>query len=196
MESWNKLVMRTGRVEEIGARLDALSHRERVAAIRTLKPPSLMALWEMAEGTHLTLADLVPESVGPLTPVIHYGQNTLPVFSAFEKRFCRPAAGCNEGLLYGYNEGPTRPLVGPGYFVVRETPGSTKGPVVVDYFGTPTEKPASWPEIASTDWGVPALVYGYMHDYLRRVSSHVTVGRAWKFHKQTSNLFLLCREPV
>ena len=196
MENWNRLVRKTGRVEDVGARLDSLSHRERVVAVRTMNAGTQALLWEMAEETTVTLEDVVPKDVPPLTPVIHFGKNSLPVLSSFEKRFCRPSTGCNENLLYGYNEGVTRPLVGPGYFVVRETPLSTKGKVVVDYYGTPGEKPVSWPEIESTDRGVPALVYGFMHDYLRKVSSHVTIGRAYKFHKVTNNYFLLCREPV
>jgi hypothetical protein len=194
MENWSQLVRRTGRIEEIGARLDSLGHDERVAAVRSMTAKTLPLLWELSEGTTVTLRDLVPDSVPPLTQVIHFGKNSLPAFTSFEKRFCRPSPGCNEELLYGYNEGVTRPLVGPGYFVVRETPNSLKGKTVVDYYGTPSEKPAGWPEIASTDWGIPAAVYGFMHDYLRKVSEHVTVGRAYKFHKPTNAYFLLCRQ--
>jgi hypothetical protein len=196
MENWNKLIKRTGRVEEIGARLDALSHRDRLAAVRSMRPPTHSRLWEMADGTVLTLEDIVPKEVPPLTEVIHYGKNSAPAFSHFQKRFCRPSPGSNEDLLFGYNEQPFRFVVGPGYFVVRETPHSHKGPVVFDYYSSPTEKVGSWPEIASTDYGIPAITYGYMNDYVRRVSSHVTIGRVWKFHKRADIYFILCREPT
>jgi len=196
MENWNRLVRRTGRVEEIGARLDALTHRERLAVTRSISGVTQALLWQMAEGTTVTLGDIVPRGEPRLSQVVHFGQNSLPAFSTFEKRFCRPPAGCNDDLLYGYSEGMIRPLIGPGYFVVRETPNSPRGRVVLDSYGTPAEKPAEWPEIQSTDHGFPAVVFGYQQDFLRKVSSHVLVGRVWKFHKRTNVFYLLCRNPT
>jgi hypothetical protein len=196
MTRWFEKVRRTSRIEEIGEMLDALPHGERVKEVRSMCGATQALLWEMAERTEVTLDDLVPPDVPSLTPVIHYGKNSLPLLSSFEKRFCRPAQQRDPDVLYGYNEGVTRPLVGPGYFMVRATPGNTKGSVVIDYYMTPSEKPVSWPEISTKDSGIPAVVYGFMHDYLRKVSSHVTIGRAFKHHKVTSNYFLLCREDV
>ena len=34
-----------------------------------------------------------------------------------------------------------------------------------------------------------------MVDYLRKVSSHVTIGKAWKKGKETPNVFVLTRTP-
>lgn len=194
MSKWFGIVKRTGSIEEIGERFDSMSHDERVREMRSMCPATQALLWQMAEGTEVTLADIVPEDVPPLTEVIHFGKNSLPVMSHFEKRFCRPPEGTEESVLYGYNEAKIRPIVGPGYFVVRETPGKIRGSVVVDYYKTPPAKPASWPKIATKDCGLSALVYGFMNDYLRRVSSHVTIGRAFKHHKMTNNYFLLCRD--
>lgn len=196
MSEWLGIVKRTGNIEEIGARLDAMTHKERVKAVRSMCAGTQAMLWEMADGHEVGLDDMVPSDVPPLTEVIHYGKNSLPLLSSFEKRFCRPTEAIKEKVLYGYNEGLTRPVVGPGYFVVRETPGNSKGSVVIDYYRTPSERPAAWPELATKHRGVPALVYGYMNDYLRKVSSHVTIGRAYKFHKQTDNFFLLCRDDI
>jgi hypothetical protein len=194
MVDWNRIVKNTGTIEEIAEQLNALSHRERVAAVRTMGGPTQALLWEMAEGRSVAAEDMVPADVPPLKPIIHYGKNSLPLLTNFEKRFCRPTNGGNGGVLLGYNEGVTRPFVGPGYFVVRDTPASTKGSLVIDYYRTPSEKPPEWPKIANKDHGIPALVYGFMHDYLRKVSDHVTVGRAYKHHKITNNYFLLCRQ--
>jgi hypothetical protein len=38
------------------------------------------------------------------------------------------------------------------------------------------------------------FVYARMHDFLRKVSAHVSIGRAWREHKATDNYFVLCRE--
>jgi hypothetical protein len=97
-------------------------------------------------------------------------------------------------VLWGYNEGVARKAVGPGYFVTRKTEGDSRGEVVIDYYQVPPEKPAEWPSIQSNDSFLSALVYGKMHDYLRRVSRHVTIGRAYKKDRETANCFTLCRE--
>ena len=41
--------------------------------------------------------------------------------------------------------------------------------------------------------GLQMLVYAKMIDYPRKVSDHVTIGRAVKNGKETGNYFLLCR---
>jgi hypothetical protein len=194
MKNWYRIVKRSDRIEDVGARLDAMGHDERVKAVRSMCAHTQALLWEMAEGSELSLDHFVPPEVPPLTEVIHFGKNSMPAFSSFEKRFARPAPGGDGATLLGYNEGVLRPVVGPGYFMVRETPRSSKGPVVIDYYATPRETVPSWPAIATKDWGLPALVYGFMHDYMRRVSTHVTIGRAYKFHQVTNNYFLLCRD--
>ena len=39
------------------------------------------------------------------------GKNSLPLFTRFQKRFIRPTE--DDSVLYGYNEGMTRAVVGP-----------------------------------------------------------------------------------
>ena len=194
MVDWYDIVRTTGRIEEIAERLDAMTHEERVREVRRMNGKTQAMLWEMADGQKLDLDHFVPPDTPPLTEVIHFGKNSLPLMSSFEKRFCRPSENGEEGVLYGYNEGVLRPLVGPGYFVARRTPGNSKGSVVLDYYSTPAEKVATWPPIATTDVGIPALVYGFMNDYMRKVSKHVSIGRAYKYHRATDNYFLLVRD--
>lgn len=195
MSKFSELVLASDAcIDHIADWLDGLDPETRVAESRTLGPEAQRRLWRLARGRAVTLADLVPEDHAPLTPVRHYGRNTLPAFRLFEKRFCRPSEGVGEHVLWGYNEGSSRPLVGPGYFIVRETHGDSRGEVVIDYTHVPPEKPAAWPAIRSNELPPSRFVYGFMHDFMRRVSAHVTIGRAYKHDRETPNCFTLCRE--
>src|SRR5689334_23146798 len=98
--------------------LDGLSEADRVRAVAGLRRAELAALFEAAaEHPPLRLTDLVPPEVPPLVAVIHEGKNSLPMFTRFQKRFCRPAGEAAE--LWGYNEQDLRAITGPGYFVVH-----------------------------------------------------------------------------
>ena len=180
-------------IQDIEQYLDGLDGETRVAESRAVGPAEQRRLWRLARGRKVTLDDIVPADRGPLESVRHYGRNTLPLFRIFEKRFCRPSDGQIE-MLWGYNEGVARAAVGPGYFVTRLTEGDSRGDVVIDYYQVPSEKPDAWPSIVSNDGFPSKLVYGQMHDYLRRVSRHVTIGRAYKKDRETPNCFTLCRE--
>ena len=174
--------------------LDGLDNESRIAEVRSLGPSAQKKLWELTAKTSLTLDDFVPAETGDLQPVRHYGRNTLPVFKIFEKRFCRAPEGTETEGLWGYNEGATRSFVGPGYFVCRDTGGDERGPVVIDYTLLPGGKAEEWPTIYPNEKGVSRFVYAGMQDFMRRVSQHVTIGRAYRHGKVTNNYFLLCRE--
>src|SRR2546425_13155215 len=79
----------------ITAFLDGLSHVERVEAMRALGGARLQArLYAAVAGApRVTLTDLVPPDAPPLREVIFEGKNSLPAFTLFQKRFCRPSAG-------------------------------------------------------------------------------------------------------
>lgn len=178
--------------------LDGLPDAERVTEALSLGPKAQRRLWDLAAGRAVTLDHLVPPAAGD-APVIHHGRNTLPAFTRFQKRFRRPPADLDARhgggeVLWGYNEGLTRPLVGPGYFIVRPTRGDTRGDAVVDYYSVPPRAPEGWPPVKPNDTGVSRLVYAYMHDFLRHVSPHVSIGRAYKRDRRTDNCFVLCRE--
>jgi hypothetical protein len=172
------------------AYLDGLDHNARVEAVHHLGGKEQARLFEAAQGFKpLTLDDFVPPGTAPLTEVIHYGRNTLPAFNNFQKRFARPENKSDE--LWGYNEGSTRWLVGPGYFVTRQ---SNPQEVVIDYYHVPSGKVATWPEIKPNESGLSRLVYAKMHDFMRGVSEQVTIGRANKKGKDMDAWFVLCRD--
>lgn len=70
--------------------LDGLPHDDRVAAVRSLGSRHLHRMWDLVDGFgELTLDFYVPAGTAALTPVRHYGKNSLPAFTIFEKRFYR-----------------------------------------------------------------------------------------------------------
>jgi len=175
--------------------LDGLAPAERVAAVRSLGRAEQRALYAAVAGfLPLRLADLVPPSVADLVPVRHYGRNTLPAFTLFEKRFCRPrgADPRKPGELWGYNQQALAPLTGPGYFVAREDPGRPE--VWVDYTRVPPGGAPGWPPVRANERGLSRFVYGFMIDTLRRVSEHVTIGSAARRGREIGSWFVLCRE--
>jgi len=187
------------RPSEIASLLDGAGHAERVTAIRTLGRREQRALYQAVDGfAPLRLLDLVPAATGALVPVRHQGKNTLPAFTHFEKRFCRPRGGDAQkpDELYGYNFQPAallRPLTGPGYFLAVEDP--QRAEVLIDYNRVPGgELPVDWPPVRSNEAGLARFVYGYMIDTLRRVSQHVSVGSAARRGRDMGSWFVLCRE--
>jgi len=100
--------------------------------------------------------------------------------------------------LFGYNEGPTRRVVGPGYFVAiptSERPAwSARGAVVVDYYQVPDGPVVDgWPRVVANDWRLQRLVYHETRDFMRRVSTHVSIGAAYKRERPLDHYFVLCR---
>jgi len=186
-------------MDRVAGFLDGLAHAERVQAIRGTKRKDQKKLYEAAKGfAPVRLEELVPAGTGDGKEVRHVGKNTLPAFSHFEKRFCRPSGQAQDtpGQLWGYNFAKTLPLTGPGYFVASASPDESAAPEVwVDYYQVPPEAPSGWPPVQSNDRGLGRLVYGSMIDTLRRVSEHVTIGSAAKHGKDMGSWFLLTREP-
>lgn len=163
----------------LGEVLDGLGHAGRVHTVRSWTKKRQSALFEAANG-HMPL-DLdfsVPSSVGAMVEVIHEAQNTLPTSSHFQKRFCKLEA--DVAPIGGYNHQTLGPVTGPGYFVVTQGEGEHEGELAIDYTRVPKAKPASWPAIKGNGGGLGALVYGGMVDYLRGLSTHVSIGRAYK----------------
>jgi hypothetical protein len=175
--------------------LDGLNHDQRVDAVRSLGRSEQRRLYDVVDGFRpVRLEHLVPPSAPDFTPVRHYGKNTLPLFTHFEKRFCRPrgADAAQPGELYGFNFQTMAPVTGPGYFVAREDPNRPE--IWVDYNEVPPEHPAGWPEIRRNERGLSRFVYGFMVDTLRGVSDHVTIGSAARKGSDLGSWFILCRE--
>jgi hypothetical protein len=193
------LVHRSGtRIDEIAAYLDGLSADHRWHEVQQLARRDQERLYELAgAGPAITLDHFVPAAEPALREVIHDGKNTLPVFQTFQKRFCRPSADGDR--LFGYNEGITRPLLGPGFFVAHPTAGNPewerRGAVVVDYFMVPDGEVApGWPRVVPNSHGLQVLVYHQTRDFMRRVSAHVSIGAAYKGEKKLGAYFALCRQ--
>jgi hypothetical protein len=183
------------RLEQLSARLDALSHDERVTWVRSVGRRDQRRLFEAAAGfLPLGLSDLVPPTRRDGESVRHFGKNTLPAFTHFEKRFCRPAGEDPKRpeLLYGFNFQALAWLTGPGYFVARADPSLPE--VLIDYRELPPAAPAGWPPVRSNASGAARLVYGFMVDRLRRISEHVTIGSAARNGRDLGSWFLLARE--
>lgn len=179
-------------LEEIDAFFAELDAETCAALVRTIKAKHQRRLWDAAAGRPVRVDDMVPVDCAPAFEVIHWGRNSLPVFHQFQKRFCR--INGEEELLYGYNEGSLRNLIGPGYFVARHDEGSNS--LCVDYHNVPpndADLPKDWPTIETNERGLGRLVFGGMIDYLRKVSGRVFVGRAERGGKLQNAYFLLCR---
>jgi hypothetical protein len=179
----------------IAALLDGLDHPDRVAATRSLGRREQARLYRAVDGfLPLRLTDMVPPKHPDWVEVRHHGRNTLPAFTLFEKRFCRPRGADPEqpGVLYGFNFQALSPLTGPGYFLGVEA--ERRPEVLVDYNRVPDAHPDGWPAIRRNEQGLSSFVYGFMIDTLRRVSEHVTIGSAARRGRDIGSWFVLCRE--
>jgi hypothetical protein len=186
-------------VADVATVLDDLPAASRWGLVSRLDRAQQRALYRKAAGRPVGLDHLVGDAA-PLEEVVHDGLNTLPVpgpLRRFQKRFCRPDRADNS-LLFGYNEGPTRRLLGPGYFVAVPTSGQADwaehGGVVVDYFRVPDSAvPPGWPAVVPNSRGLQRYVYHHTRDFLRGVSAHVSIGAATKDGKPLDHYFVLCR---
>ena len=180
-------------VDRIESLFNGASHQERVATIHGFKPAMQRRLFAACANRRLTTEAIVDTDRQPLEEVIHEGQNTLPVFRQFQKRFCLPTEEHrpdNRRILWGYNHQTFSGMTGPGYFVAYDD--ADTGEVVIDYRELPPESPEDWPNIIDNTARLGRFVYAGMVDRLRRVSDHVTIGRAFK-NKPMNAYFCLVR---
>lgn len=186
-------------LDAIAAYLDGLPHEARLAECMDLGKADQRTLFSIAS-TEIGPEHFVPPQVADRTEVIHHGRNTLPVFTRFQKRFCRPAGG-GDGKLFGYNEGSTRALIGPGYFVAEGTAGNaewmTRGAYFVNYFKVPDAPVVEgWPTVVPNSKGLQMFVYNGTRDFMRKVSEHVSIGEAYKGDTSINSWFILVREDA
>lgn len=195
-------------IEAIGSYLDGLPAEARWREVQQLGRARQRALYEKAaHGRPIDVAHFVGDA-RPHEEVIHDGINTLPLpapWQRFQKRFCRPdgdgGRDADSGArLFGYNEGPTRRFIGPGFFVALPTADrpqwSARGGIVVDYFQVPDGAVADgWPRVVANDWRLQRFVYHQTRDFMRRVSRHVSIGAAFKRERPLDHYFVLCRRP-
>jgi hypothetical protein len=176
--------------DTLEAALDSATHHERVAASREFNKKTQRRLWEAAKGRAPSLASFVPVDETH-RPIIRWGKNTIfPFVDRFQKRFARVPG--REGELVGYNESWYRFAVSPGYYVAYMDEDA--GELVVDYTRLPEDRPEQWPRILPNWVGLGPFIFLGMTDRMRRVSDHVTIGRAYK-KKPMNAWFVLVREP-
>jgi hypothetical protein len=189
-------------VGAIAEYLDRLDAGARLAEVRRLGRDRQRTLFEKAAHAPPLDLEFFVGAAGARVEVIHDGLNTLPLpgpLRRFQKRFCRPEG--DGARLFGYNEGPTRSVIGPGFFVAVPTHGrphwEARGAVVVDYFQIPDGPVAEgWPAVVPNDWRLQRLVYHETRDFMRRVSRHVSIGAAFKRERPLDHYFALVRRDV
>lgn len=191
----------------IAEHLDALDPLAREQQANDLTGAEQRRLWDVAaDGPRIELDHFVPRHLDALVPVHHPGRNTIPspsYFQRFQKRFTRPRG--ESARLFGYNVSNAS-FVHPGYFVAYSTAGHSdawraRGGVVVDYWMVPDDEvPAAWPPVVDNAVGLQQLVYHRTRDFMRKVSQHVSIGRASKEDESGDHeldfWFTLCRQDV
>ena len=184
------------RARRVAAILDSCPLAERIAALRSLGGVRCQrSLWEAAAANPpVTTDDLVPKTNKPMRPVVFHGRNSLPAFSDFRKICCRPPEGTAGNVLWGYNDTSIRSVIGPGYYVVHDTPGTSLGASAFDYTQLPSSHPAGWPDIRGNEVGLSRFIYNKTVDYMRRVATDVFIGSATRGDKELGSYFLLVRE--
>jgi hypothetical protein len=190
-------------IATIGSYLDGLDPGARWSEMKQLDRAHQRALYEKAAHAQpIDIAHFVGDA-RPRQEVVHDGVNTLPLprtWRRFQKRFCRPEGDPSSARLFGYNEGPSRGWLGPGFFVAVPTADrpawSARGGIVVDYYQIPDSAVADgWPKVVANDWRLQRFVYHQTRDFMRRVSRHVSIGAAFKREKPLDHYFVLCRQP-
>ncbi len=180
-------------LERLKTTLDTCGPWARKQAVHGLTGAQMAALYDAVEGKEpLGLEHFAPSGEA-LVETIHHGKNSLPLFHRFQKRFCKPDADGDETTLWGYNHNAAivMAVINPGYFTAT---ANDKGEVVIDYARTPPRTCPTWPALAPPGARLGSLVWGGLTDVLRKVSEHVTVGKAFRHGKPEGGYFALCRE--
>ncbi len=191
--SLTELLAARAPIADLARHLDGLDATTREKEGLGLDRVQQQALWEVAaDAPKIRLEHFVPRATPPLTAVHHPGRNTIPPFRRyqdFEKRFMKPAANATE--VHGYNESAAW-FIRPGYFVAYETDAprvsaedqarwASRGGVVIDYHLVPPADapvPEGWPKVIPNSQGLQRFVYHGTRDFMRKVSDHVSIGRA------------------
>jgi hypothetical protein len=190
MSTLSQLISSKSPAASLAALLDAASAQTRLEQTLALSAREQAKLFDQVDAAiPFPLDDLTPKRA-VFEGVAHEGKNSLYAFRNFAKVFCVPDTAPNE--RWGYNRNPplVHNTVGPGYFVALQ-----HGPneVLIDYTLTPPRKPESWPAIAHKYSKLSRFVFFGTQDVLRRVSEHVSIGRARRAGKWMDNWFVLCR---
>lgn len=179
-------------LERITEILDGLGHDGRVHTMHTWGKHEMGKIFDAAKGYKPVDVDFFVPMSEALVECQHDLHNTVPLpGTEGQKRFARTTADSN--VLVGFNPQPMNGFSGPGYFTATKGTGDHEGELVVDYTKLPTEKPANWPKLQGNDGFIPGIVYGGMTDYIRAISSHCSIGKAFKGGQSRDAYFTLVR---
>jgi hypothetical protein len=172
---------------EIASMLDSATHDERVRLTRNISRQNFQRLYAAVKGFKpISVDELVPTSEA-LSPVEHVGTNNLPLAREFSKVMYREP----NGGAAGRNVQTLSWATGPGYFTVEP---HQDGEVIINYLKLPEARAPEWPAITDNARGLSYFIYRGMHDVMRGISKHVTIGRARRFGKDLPNYFVLVRK--
>ncbi|MFH1466727.1 MAG: hypothetical protein ABIO70_20240 [Pseudomonadota bacterium] len=171
-------------IHTLATALDAASEEERLGWLARLPRNQLGVLFDLAAGQQHSV-EAMHAREGEV--VVHQGINSAPSFRHFQKRLV-----LHGGQVKGYNHQPFSWLVGAGSFVV-EPSTEVSGEVLFDYTGLPREGFPAFPTPKPNTAGLSRFVYGDMIDVVRRVSAHVSIGKAYRRGEYAGFHFALCR---
>ncbi len=166
---------------EVASHLAGQSLAECLGECLALSAAQQRRLWQLASSAAAAPAG---EQLADTTATFA-GRNSLRLFSRFEKWFAR-----QDGLLIGCNRHALGPLIGPGYFSVRDD-GSQR--LEFDYGRVPAKAPPGWPAIKTNTAGLARTVYGNLLDKVVWISPNVLVGAAFRDGTPLDSYFVLVR---
>jgi hypothetical protein len=171
-------------IHTLSTALDGAGQEQRLAWLQRLAGKQLPMLYELAAGQTLKIEELHGEE-GQV--VIHQGMNSMAMFRSFQKRMV-----LHDGQVKGHNHQPWAWLVGDGTFIVVPSP-EVEGELWLDYTRLPDSGFPDFPPVKDNMAGLSRFAYGGMIDVVRRVSAHVTIGKAFIGDKPRGQYFALCR---
>ena len=178
-------------IEKLNETLNKGDHQARMEWLGQVNKNDMINLFEIAKD-NLEPEYFVDIKESQLKEKIHFGKNSLPMFNNFQKRFAFSNGGSKTEIL-GYNHQSMSWITGPGYFNVLSSEDGLSS-CVIDYNHIPETTCDSWPSIKDNDGFPRNLVYGGMQDYMKKISDHVSIGRAVIKGKITNNYFILIKE--
>lgn len=186
-----KFLEPTVNVERIVELLDGLGHEGRYHTVRTWSKKEMERIFDAVKGHKPVDLDFFCPVSEPKVEVIHDLHNAMGLPGYTQKRFCKVPG--DDATLAGWNATSTNIFTGPGYFSATKGTGEYEGELVVDYTKLPKDKDPRWPPIQENGGLIGGIVYGGMIDYVRGISSHVSIGKAYKGGKPRGFYFAMVR---
>jgi hypothetical protein len=168
-------------VGEVASHVAGLSLADSLSECLALSAAQQKRLWELASSAPAAQAgELVADTAATFA-----GRNSLRLFTRFEKWFAR-----QDRAIVGCNRHALSPLIGPGYFTVR----NDGAPMLeFDYSTVPAQAPPGWPVIKQNTGLLARPVYGDLLDKVVWISPDVLIGAAFRGGTPLDSYFVLVR---